>query len=334
MKFLRLLIPAVAMAGLILDSQTALAGAQSGLELCIRSVIPSLFPFLFLSIMLTGAGAASLSSFLRPLGRLCRIPEGAESILAVGLIGGYPIGAQCVAQAYGEGRLDRVTAYRMLGFCSNAGPSFIFGFLSICFVPKTLWLLWAIHILSAILTGILLPGGCRDRISVGTSASVSTVSALEQSVRTMALICGWVIVFRILLAFLRRWILWILPQWTDILISGALELTNGCSQLSILESEGSRFIPASGMLAWGGVCVWLQTASVTKNLGTGSYLPGKTVQTAISLILSSILQPLIYPMQHRFHDVFPITAAAALVAGIMIFCFYKKHSSFLQQQGV
>ena len=334
MKSFRLLIPAAAMAVLILDAQTALAGAQAGLELCLRSVIPSLFPFLFLSVMLTGGAADSLTKVLRPLGQLCRIPEGGESLLAVGLIGGYPVGAQCVAQTYRCGRIDRDTARRMLGFCSNAGPSFIFGFLSSCFAPQALWLLWGIQILSAILTGILLPGGARDRVPECESAPISPVSVLEQSVRTMGLICGWVVVFRVVLAFLRRWFLWMLPAWADILVSGLLELSNGCSRLVLAEPEGLRFVLASGTLAFGGVCVWLQTASVTKGLGTGFYLPGKAVQTVISVALASFVQYLLYPIQQRCPVTFPVPVLIVLTAGIICFNICKKHSSNLARQGV
>ena len=334
MKFFRLLIPAAAMTVLILDAQTALAGAQAGLELCVRSVIPSLFPFLFLSVMLTGGATDSLSKILGPLGRLCRISKGGESYLVVGIIGGYPVGAQCISRAYRCGQIDRETAHRMLGFCSNAGPSFIFGFLSASFAPQALWLLWGIHILSAILTGILLPGGAKDHVSEGASAPISPVSALDQSIRTMGLICGWVLVFRVLLAFLRRWFLWMLPEWTDILFSGLLELTNGCSQLFLAEPEGLRFILASGMLAFGGVCVWLQTASVTKGLGTGYYLPGKAVQTVISVVLASIAQNWVYPVSQRSTATFPVPALIILAGGIICFNICKKHSSNLAQQGV
>lgn len=288
MKSFRMIFPVVCMVILILDAPTALAGAQAGLELCIRSVIPSLFPFIFLSAIMTGTD--TLTPILRPLGRICRIPEGGESILAAGLIGGYPVGAQCVVQGYRDGRLDWNNARRMLGFCSNAGPAFIFGFLSSCFAPQALWLLWGIHILSAIVTGILLPGGTQTRIPEDRSVSRTFTASLEQSVRTMGLICGWVVIFRVLLSFLRRWVLWILPAWADILVSGLLELTNGCCQLRLAEPEGLRFILASVLLAFGGVCVWLQTASVTKELGTGTYLIGKLVQTGISVALASFTQ--------------------------------------------
>ena len=40
---------------LILDGKTALAGAMAGMELCMKTVIPSLFPFLFLCSLLTNS---------------------------------------------------------------------------------------------------------------------------------------------------------------------------------------------------------------------------------------------------------------------------------------
>ena len=93
------IVAAIGISLLILDSKTALAGAQSGVELCIRTVIPSLFPFFLFSILLTTSLMGRRIRILRPLCRLCRIPEGAESILIAGCLGGYPVGAQCVSQA-------------------------------------------------------------------------------------------------------------------------------------------------------------------------------------------------------------------------------------------
>lgn len=320
MKSFRMLIPAIGMVILILDAPTALAGTQAGLELCIRSVIPSLLPFLFLSTMLTGSTPSGL---LRPLGRLCRIPDGAETILTVGLLGGYPVGAQAVAQAYDDGRLDRESAQRMLGFCSNGGPAFLFGMLGSCFDLPVLWFLWTIHILSALITGILLPGGgCR--FLQGQNTFMSPVVALERSLKTMALICGWVTVFRVGLAFLRRWFLWMLPKWADILISGILELTNGCCQLPMADNQGLQFILASAMLAFGGICVAMQTASVVKDLGIGSYLTGKLIQTAVSVTLAYLIQGWIFPQGHCL----PVNYLLPMGLCLIIFLFTKNTVAF------
>ena len=88
-KKLYFLFSAGGMLALILDGQTALLGAAEGLELCIRVVIPSLFPFLFLSTLLTGALWGNGSKFLVPAGRLMGIPAGAESLLIAGFLGPF-----------------------------------------------------------------------------------------------------------------------------------------------------------------------------------------------------------------------------------------------------
>ena len=80
---------ALGMLVLILDAKTALSGAAAGVELCIRTVIPSLFPFFFLSVMLTATLVGRALPPLRWLGRLLRLPEGAECIYITGLLGGY-----------------------------------------------------------------------------------------------------------------------------------------------------------------------------------------------------------------------------------------------------
>lgn len=326
--------PCAAMLVLILDAKTALAGAQDGIELCIRTVVPSLFPFLFLSVMTTGSMLANPIMLLRPLGRICRIPQGCEGILAVGLLGGYPVGAQCVAQAYRDGRLSRGVAHRMLGFCSNAGPSFIFGILSGVFMnPIIVWCLWGIHILSAILTGILLPGGSNELIKGSKTQNMSVTDALERSLKIMSNICGWVVVFRVLLTFLQRWFFWMLPNEAAITISGLLELTNGCCSLSLIHRESTRFVLASVLLAFGGLCVGLQTASVTRELGTGSYFPGKLLQAGISYILSCLIIPILFPVENYVLSL-PLLIPVVAAALVLIRKICKNHSSNLLRQGV
>lgn len=329
------LLPALAMAVLILDAKTALAGAQSGLELCIRVVVPSLFPFLFLSVMVTGSLMGRNIPMLRPLGMLCRIPKGAESLLAVGLLGGYPVGAQSIAQAYKDGVLTEEDARRMLGFCSNAGPSFIFGMLAGVLDPAVLWVLWGIHILSALLTGMLLPGGSNKPVNVSHASGLSPADSLERSLKVIATICGWVIVFRVLLTFLQRWLLWLLPIEAEIAISGLLELTNGCCRLQLADTEGLRFILATMLLGFGGICVCLQTISVTKGLGTGLYFPGKLIQTGISLVLSLLAQTMLFPAQEQVTiDPLVITFCTLPVMVAVAMKIMKNRSSNLARQDV
>lgn len=281
----------VGMLVLILDSRTAMDGAQEAIALCVQSVIPSLFPFLILAGILTPSLISLNTPLLRPLGRLVGIPSGAEGILLTGLLGGYPVGAQMVTKAWEDRHLSREDAGRMLSFCNNCGPAFLFGILGVKFPEMWMvWVIWGIHILSAILVGILLPGKSKKSCRPAAEQSFSITQAMKAAVKTMGFICGWVILFRIILAFLDRWVLWLLPTDLRVFVYGLLELTNGCCCLETVSNTGLRFILCSVLLSFGGVCVLMQTASVTGKLGLGRYWTGKILQTLISCICSYFLQ--------------------------------------------
>lgn len=291
---------AICMLVLILDAPTALRGAQEGLELCQKTIIPSLFPFFVLSGLLTASMTGRSFALLRPVGRLCKIPQGYESLLLIGLLGGYPVGAQCVAQSWKDGRIGTSDARRLLGFCSNAGPAFLFGIVGQQFPAVWMaWLLWGIHILSALTTGLILSGKPGKSEVCTTFQNLSIPEALDQGLKTTARVCGWVILFRVILGFLDRWFLWRLPGDAQVLFSGILELSNGCWALGSIGRLGLRFVICSVVLAFGGLCVIMQTMSLTGQLGLGLYLPGKLIQTILSFQMSYFAQRILLPADQQ-----------------------------------
>ena len=289
LKHTTALAAAIAMLILILDGKTALAGAAEGIDLCIRAVIPALFPFFFLTPVLVG----SLSpGWIRPLGRWMGLPAGAEGLLIPAFFGGYPTGAQAVGRAWKEGCLSKGEAERALQFCSNAGPSFLFGMLAPQFAsPLAPWLLWGIHIISAIWVSITLPHVENRQLASLSLPPVSFQQALSGAVKTMGLVCGWVVLFRIVIAFLTRWVLWLLPAELCVILCGMLELSNGCCMLTAISDESTRFLAASALLSLGGCCVAMQTAAVIPGLSLLPYLKGKLMQTVYSLALSALILP-------------------------------------------
>lgn len=309
---------------LILDSKMVFRGAIDGLQLCIRTVIPALFPFLIISVYANSVWLGSRIHLFRPIGKLFGIPEGAESILLIGMLGGYPVGAQAISDAYKKDQIDKSTAKRMLGFCNNAGPAFIFGMIAPLFSSLTIpWVLWAIHIASACVVGILLPNKKNTTCSAITRKSISFTEVMEISIRTMANICGWIIVFRVILSILTHWFLWMLPNEVQILLSGALELSNGCMNLHSIDSEKTRFLLSSFMLSFGGICVGLQTISVTGSLGTGMYFPGKLLQCVISSILTFVVCIALYPdaFLYRYLSYIPLLF---LISCVLLYTLHRK----------
>ncbi len=327
-RVLPIIAAAVCMAVLIFDTKTAIYAGSEGMKLCISTLIPSLFPFFIVSAMLTSELMGHPIPILSGLGRLLRIPVGAESVVIVGLLGGYPVGAQAVKSAYDSGCLQRKDAKRMLAFCSNAGPAFLFGVGARLFPElKYCWLLWGIHILSSFLVAVITPGGSREAIRLSPGAPVSVTRALRKAIETMALVCGWVVVFRVILGFGERWFLWLLPSRAQLLAGGLLELAGGCCSLLRLGSLGERFMLCSLFLGFGGFCVLLQTKSVTEGLDFSLYLPGKLTQSAISLLLCIPVQ-LMLPHSERIAVSWPVAAVCVIIClSYGIFTGKKQKSS-------
>ncbi len=327
---------AAAMLILILDSKTAFAGGAEGVKLCIEVLVPSLLPFFVVSNMLLSSLAGRPFPVLRPLERHLRVPEGSAYILLLGLLGGYPTGAQAVGQARRTGLVSNKDAGRLLAFCSNAGPSFLFGMGARLFPSLWYcWLLWAIHILSAWVVCMLTPGIPENRPVKPTQSSETLVDALKKAVQVMALVCGWVILFRVIIAFAQRWFLWLLPEAGQILVTGLLELSNGCCALADLERTGLRFVLFSIFLAFGGLCVTLQTHSVAQGTELSLYMPGKLTQAAISLLLCIPAQ-LLMPLDQRVNIPMPLVLLCILVCAFYGILLGKKqkNSSIYAEAGV
>ena len=310
---------------LILDTKTALNGANEGMRLCASTVIPSLLPFIFLSNLLTSALTGTKSKILRFIGRITGIPQGSESLFIIGALGGYPTGAQAVTAAYSNGQLSKKDAQRMLGFCSNAGPSFLFGITAAQFPDmSSVWVLWMIHLLSAFLTGMLLPSGSKDSVAIAHGRPLTAVESLRKTLNSMAQICGWIILFRILLSFSTRWFLWLFNDVENVIINGIVELSIGCVSLAKIQNLGMLFIAAAAMLGFGGLCVLMQTTSAVGSLGLGMYIPGKIIQCCISIILASLVQNFLYTPEQQCTSHFILCAIAALTIAIIVILTQKR----------
>ena len=316
---------------LIIDSKTAIGAARNGITLCIQTVLPSLFPFFIISNILTSSLNSGSLAILRPVARLTGVPEGGEPILLVGLLGGYPVGAQSIAALHKNKQISTQDARRLLGFCNNAGPSFIFGILGSCFSKSEhLWALWLIHIVSALLVGMLLPKTRSVQIISQPQRTAQLTDALKNATQTSAIVCGWVVTFRIIIAFLQKWVLWIFPPLGETAIIGATELVNGCLRLQSIGCEGLRFCLCSVFLAFGGLCVAMQTASVTKSMGIGSYFQGKAMQMLLSFIISYLYQFFRFEGANRY-DQQPFTSLLLLLIvlfSVNLFSHFKKTVAF------
>ena len=314
---------------MVVWNKSVSAATYEGVDLCLRVVIPSLFPFFVICTYFNSALSQYNFTFLRVLGRFCRIPKGAECLLITGLLGGYPIGAQCISQSKANKEITLTQAERMLGFCSNAGPAFIFGMLSSQFPNiNTLWPLWGIQIVTSVLIGHYLPSNeeCIHSTKHVTK-NISLSSALERSIKGIATVCGWVMLFKIISTSIMMYVN-TTSALSQILILGALELVSGCAKLTTISSIGLRFIVASAFLSFGGICVQMQTISVTQGIRKRTYVVGKFLQTYLSVIIATIIQLIAFPPKWRYCPNVITLSVCVSVLSLIVIIFFRKSSRF------
>ena len=281
-----------------LKSKLVAQAIAEALLLCGRTVIPSLFPFMVLNSVWVQSGfAAWLGRCLNGLtGRLFGI-SGCGTPFLLGILGGFPLGAECICAMVRQQDCSREEAERMLAFCNNTGPSFlIFGIGSAMFgSTKTGCILYVSQLLSAILTGIvfcMIYGRMPLRSGKETEIFFSgnmLVSAISESVISLLKICGFITAFGGLTALAGNMAAG-LPAAVRALLYGFLELTSGALQAA--STGGLTGITVCGAICgWAGWSVHMQTMSAVRelNLGLGHYYRGKLLQclfcAGITLIL-------------------------------------------------
>ena len=284
---------------LLAQAQTAADAVREGIELCLRAVIPSLFPVFAVSSLLVSLGAAEAAGRLlaRPFGRLFRCGGAGCAALLLGLVGGYPVGARTAAALVRQGTLTREEGGRLLTFCNNAGPAFAVGVAGVTVFASARVgaYLYLIHIAAALATGLLL---CR-RGSTSPSAAVPApavtglaqrlLSAVSDAAAAMGRVCAFVVFALVLLRLAETATgTWSAPA------AGFVELTNGILRLT---PDRRGFVTAAALLGWGGLSVYGQTAAVTAGSGIplGRYLPAKAVQAALSAGLAWLAAPHLLP---------------------------------------
>lgn len=305
-KQLLLFLPALgAFTLLALHSREAAAAAGAGMEACLRSVAPSLFPFLVLGNLLVEVGFPD-SAFRLPgkvFERVFHIRGTALSAFLIGLLGGFPLGAAAASQAYRNRRCSREEAERLLIFSDNCSPGFLYGVVGARSLgsfgdPLCLLILqWGISLWLGLLLGIGKRPSCTEEGTPAVrrlSVPALLVRSVSSGARSLFYICAYVVFFTVLGSCLPR-----MP-----LLLGTLELTGG-----ILLCSGPEDLPAAAfLLGWGGFSAAFQVfaAALEGGIPVCRYLPLRLLHGLLMAVCVSCLR---LGLQYL---VFPLIAAGLL----------------------
>ena len=310
---------ALCAAALLLFPVQSVAAAKSGLQLCGNVIIPSLFPFFVLSSFCMEIGLVQyLGRVLEPLMRpLFRVSGACASAFVLGIIGGYPVGAKTAIALYEKRMISRDEAERLLAFCNNCGPAFIFGVVGAGVFSSSAvgLLLYLIHILSSVLVGLLfrfrgsrtVSAGCAAPTEEAPAFSAAFTASVRSAMQSTLSICAFVLFFTVIIRLLvlsgvlrgaAALLGTLLAPFggTDAaaekLLIGAIEMSSGVASLSgSAGAMSTQLSLAAFILGWAGLCVHCQVLSFlgSSDLSVRTYLAGKLAHGVISALLANVL---------------------------------------------
>lgn len=271
---------------------------SNGLSVWSASVLPSLFPFLFLSNIL--ANTDSLRGFSQKAGivsqKLFRAPRQSSLVFVLSMLCGYPIGAKSVAELYEKGMASTDDCYKMTTFCSTASPIYAIGTVGINFLgslPAGL-VLFASLLLGQFFCALLyrnkFAGDTRDADYPPFLKKSGDVigDSLFSALKSILSVGAYIALFYMLCEMAANAAAAVLPAkaagWTTLFAVGFLEMTNGCYAYASCFPLQTATVLCSIAMSFGGICVYLQCFAYYKkcSMSGGRVLCIKLIQGILS----------------------------------------------------
>lgn len=272
-------------------------GVTRGVKLCLETLIPSMFPFMFLSSFMINYGIVEkLDKFMSPVMQgVFRLPGVCAAAVFFSMTGGLPVGPKMTADLYSGGYITLSQGQRMLFFCMNPGPAFVITAVGYyMFGSERLGLIiYASVLLSSVIIGVLSAFVWGEKTEVlqfrkketkSESLHTALQESLMQSGRSMLTVCAWVILFSCITELVST-----LPvgEGARIFICSILEMTNGCRSLA-----GIYPVPLiAGVIGFGGICAHMQVmpAVIKLKLGIKYFICARILNGGLSVLISMLL---------------------------------------------
>ncbi|MDI3327320.1 MAG: sporulation integral membrane protein YlbJ [Alicyclobacillaceae bacterium] len=331
---LALVVVALTLALVVYPEDGFEAGVH-GMKIFWDVVFPSLLPFFILSEIMLGIGVVhALGVLLEPLMRpLFSVPGVGAFALSMGLAAGYPMDAVITAKFRKSGMCTRVEGERLLAFTNTADPLFMFGAVAVGMFhqPAVGVLLAVAHYTASFLVGVLFkfyglreekmgprqlepPKGhllkrayrelLRARKEDGRTFGQLLGDSVNDSIRTLLMICGFIIFFSVLirvmtlarlmpvLALPFHGLLRLFGLDPDLVgpaLSGLFEIDIGTAQAAAVQAPLlDKLVVASAVIAWSGLSVHAQVASVLTgtDIRIGPYFAARGLHAGLAALFT------------------------------------------------
>ncbi len=277
-----------------------------GVKLWFACVLPSLFPYFFITAVLSSLSITSkITKLFSPITRKVFRVNGAVSYaFFMSLISGYPVGAKLVAELKQGGIITNAESVRASALCSTSSPMFMLGSVGgIMFNSPAFGLgLFVCHILATIFTGVIFSFYKRkekpsEKFSAFFGERVDNIlyEGTYSSVISCLTVGGLITLFYLFTEVLLS--LNILTpliglceneSYSGGLILGLFECTRGLKELS-LSPIGFFSLPiATFICSFGGLSVIMQSLAFLKKakIKTAPFLVAKILMAVIGFVFA------------------------------------------------
>ena len=283
-----------------------------GLEVFVKNVFPSLFPFFIFSKILTGLNCVEdFAYYLKKItSKLFNTPGISAYAFLMSIISGYPVGAKVASELYTNQQLTSEEVHRVITFTSTSGPLFIIGTVGVGMLGsfKCGIVILICHILASILNGLLYrkymlkskPISIQYRNNFTTPNINKVISeSVYNSVVSIAIVGAYIVIFYMLISLFNNLKLF-MPicmlfeklgfnyELVNSCLNGMVEITRGCLDISNLSlSLSLKTILCGAIISFGGLSVAFQGFSFLQscNVKFGFYLKQKITHCLLSVIL-------------------------------------------------
>ena len=281
-----------------------------GISLWASCVVPSIFPYLFLTAILSQLySTKKVAKLISPITtKVFNISGNAGFSFLLSILSGYPIGAKTVSELRLSNLLNDEESVRAACLCSTSSPMFLIGSVGgIMFNDKFFGaILFLTHILATLLNGFIFSFYKRTSTVASLNKTTNSKSfnllydSAYSSVISILIIGSLITVFYLLTEILVK--IGILSPFINALtlltknenlssgiIFGIFECTKGMKALSILPKKIA--LPFCAFLSsFGGLSVIAQSVAYLKKakIKTAPFLLSKVTAAVISLILGFI----------------------------------------------
>ena len=248
---------AALMLALLLRADLTMAAASAACRLFVASVLPGLMPYMVLSLM-----AVSRTKVTSPI-----------LVMLLGWGGGSPTGARLLPLCEGLPHREQI---RLAVSCATMSPMFLLGTLGGWLGSRTAGLVC----LGSVIAGGAVAGWAAGRAALrrpsarradrrasagrgGDHPAAPTPltfgAAVEQSARTMLLVCGTMVMLRIFAALAST----VLPSALALPVTTLLEVTTGAAEIAVLPLPLPwRTALLAGATGFGGMAIIMQNRAL------------------------------------------------------------------------